>query len=103
MAEEPTLMNCPGCKGKLHLPEGKEDWVHTGPYDPECPMAGPDVEEEPLPKELPGENENPAVRYPEEGHPAQSALQKASQKAKVKHGTVNGEVINVDFKNKKRI
>jgi len=100
MAEEPTLMNCPGCKGKLHLPEGKEDWQHTGPYDPECPMAGPDVEEKPV-EELPGENESPTVRY--ESHPAHSALQKASQEAKVKHGTVNGEVINVDFKKKKRI
>lgn len=102
MAEEKITMKCPGCPGKLHLPEGQEDWVHTGPYDPECPIAGPDVKEEPV-EELPGENEDPAVRYPEEGHPAHSMLQKAAQEAKVEHGTVNGEVIKVDFKNRKKL
>ena len=81
MSENNPEMDCPGCGQRLHLPEGSEDWVHKGLYSTDCPLAGPDVEEEPLPEVIGDPN-----------HPVNRAL---SQQF--------GEVINVDFKNRKRL
>lgn len=71
-------MECPGCKGMLELPEHGEDWQHVGPYSLNCPLLGEDEPED--------ENET----SPLDTHPSMSAQQV-------------GKVINVDFKNKKRL
>jgi hypothetical protein len=71
-------IDCPGCKGKLTLPETGEDWVHVGPRSMDCPMLGEDVPED----------EDAAS--PLDTHPSLAGKQ-------------FGKVINVDFKNKKRL
>jgi hypothetical protein len=71
-------IDCPGCKGKLELPEDGEDWQHVGPRSLDCPMLGDDVPED--------EDESSAL----DSHPSLMSKQ-------------FGKVINVDFKNKKRL
>jgi hypothetical protein len=119
MENEPIKMKCPGCAGMLHLPDGKEDWEHTGPYDLNCPMN----------QEVGSDDRNDLLEHPHESyeiaqydharkmriqemtkgnvnesglmvegaaHPVYSALQKAGLEARLENGTMTDNVVSLD-------
>ncbi|CAB4128936.1 hypothetical protein UFOVP223_51 [uncultured Caudovirales phage] len=89
----------------LHLPEGKEDWEHTGPYDPSCPMTqevGSDERNElrdhPHGSYLEAEDDliDHLSKTVDQSHPIFSALQKAGLESRLENGTMTDNVVSLD-------